>query len=265
MKALILTLILTLTISMSIQSQNLEIREKIASKFKNLLPQSYTDSKVIENSDFLELIARRKCQKKKKKPLPPKLPRNFSWKGRYIVPDLVDPRTGKLGINVPFTWRGKDGDIQMIAGGEKYPIYFTNFIFKNHLYTYTYKWPGLQDEFLPPLEPCVPLLEFTLKDLNALLATAAYVGQVTLENGQKVNHFRLPIVTPPPQPPGFYLRLPLMLGDFFVDSDDPSKFWQVLHFGIQNLYDPNLDEWIVMRKFSKHPGKILLPPACLCH
>lgn len=215
--------------------------------------------------DFSKIKQSTKPQCHKKKPLPPKLPRNFSWKGRYVVPDLIDPRSGRLGIDVPFTWQGKDGDVQMIAGGEEYPIYFTNFIYQNHLYTYTYKWPGLQDEFLPPLESCEPLLEFSLEDLNAILATASYVGPVILEkSGQRVNHFRVSIVTPPPQPPGFYLRLPLILGDFYVDFDNPSKFWQVLHFGIQNLYDPNLDEWIFMQKFKNCPGKIILPPACSC-
>lgn len=209
-----------------------------------------------------EAWAKQKCKKKQEEPSPPKLPRNFSWKGRYVVPDIVDPQTGELGINVPFTWVGNNGDVQMIAGGENYPIYFTNFIYQNHLYTYTYKWPELQPEFLPPLESCAPVSEFTLEDLNALLATATYVGKLTLKNGHKVNHFRLPIVTPPPQPPGFHLRLPLILGDFFVDAENSKKFRQVLHFGIQNLYAPHLDEWIFIHKFKKTPGKIKLPPLC---
>jgi hypothetical protein len=217
---------------------------------------------VQQGKDLEKNIAKRKCGEKRENPKPPKLSRNFSWKGRYVVPDIVDPETGKLGISVPFTWCANNGDVQMIAGGENYPLYFTNFIYQNHLYTYTYKWPGLQPEFLPPLESCASLLEFTLDDLNALLATANYVGTLTLKNGQKVNHFRLPIVTPPPQPSGFYLRLPLILGDFFVDSEDPRKFWQVLHFGIQNLYAPHLDEWIFIDKFKNRPGKIILPPAC---
>lgn len=263
MKVLVLALILTLTAF--INGQSVEIREEIASLSRHLLlGGSHADSQEVENTDFVQSVERHKCRRKRKNPTPPQLPRNFSWKGRYVVADLVDPRTGELGISVPFTWVGKNGDIQMIAGGEEYPIYFTNFIYQNHLYTYTYKWPGLQDEFLPPLEPCAPLLEFTLEDLNTLLATASYVGPVILENGQRVNHFRVPLVTTPPQPPGFYLRLPLMLGDFFVDKDDSSQFWQVLHFGIQNLYDPNLDEWIFINKFSHCPGEIILPPACLC-
>ncbi|GAH99533.1 unnamed protein product, partial [marine sediment metagenome] len=100
----------------------------------------------------------------------PKLPKNFSWKGRYLVPDLIDPKTGK-GIDVPFTWVGNNGDVQMIAGSMKHPIYFTNFIYKDYLYTYTYKWPGLQPPFLPPLENCDPLFPFTRKDLNKFLST----------------------------------------------------------------------------------------------
>lgn len=221
-----------------------------------------TQSCAQQVEDWEQAVAKRKCRRKQEDPAPPQLPRNFSWKGRYVVPDIVDPETGELGITVPFTWCGNNGDVQMIAGGENYPIYFTNFIYQNHLYTYTYKWPGLQSEFLPPLESCAPLFAFTLEDLNALLSTANYVGSVTLEKGQKVNHFRLPIVTPPPQPPGFYPRLPLILGDFFVDSEDPRKFWQVLHFGIQNIYAPHLDEWIFIHKFKNYPGKIILPPAC---
>jgi hypothetical protein len=211
--------------------------------------------------DCKEALIRKKCRKKRT-PSPPKLPRNFTWKGRYVVPDIVDPTTGKLGIDVPFTWVGNNGDVQMIAGSEDDPIFFTNFIYQNHLYTYTYKWPCLQAPFLPPLESCAPLGEFTLEDLNAILATCTYVGPLTLENGQKVNHFRLPIVTPPPQPPGFHIRLPLILGDFFVDGKDPSKFWQVLHFGIQNIYAPHLDEWIFIHKFNKCPSEIILPPLC---
>ncbi|MDP1879526.1 MAG: hypothetical protein Q8K60_01140 [Parachlamydiaceae bacterium] len=230
--------------------------------FSFSLPALGDDTQVyaeqVEN--LKKTVALQKCRKTRNKPSPPTLPRNFSWTGRYVVPDIVDPRTGELGIDVPFTWCGNDGDVQMIAGGENYPIYFTNFIYQNYLYTYTYKWPGLQPEFLPPLESCAPLFKFTLADLNALLATATYVGKATLENGQKVNHFRLPIVTPPTQPPGFYLRLPLILGDFFVDRNNPKKFWQVLHFGIQNLYAPHLDEWIFIHKFKKCPGEIILPP-----
>lgn len=260
MKVSILALLLILSLSASVQS--FETAEEIQVAFSHLFYASQANSQLTENTDLLSLTGKHKCRKRRRKPAPPRLPRNFSWRGRYIVPDLIDPRTGKLGINVPFTWVGNNGDVQMIAGGEQYPIYFTNLIYQNHLYTYTYKWPGLQEEFLPPLESCAPLLEFTLEDFNALLASASYVGPVILENGQQVNHFRLPIVTPPPQPPGFYFRLPLMLGDFYVDRDDSSRFWQVLHFGIQNLYDPNLDEWITLHKFSRCPGKIFLP-ACL--
>lgn len=216
----------------------------------------------IFGDDVDQLVLRRRCGKKSEKPAPPKLPRNFTWRGHYVVPDIIDPETGKLGITVPFTWVGNNGDVQMIAGGENYPIHFTNFIYQNHLYTYTYKWPGLQSEFLPPLESCASLGEFSLEDLNAILATATYVEPLILKNGHKVNLFRLPIVTPPPQPPGFYLRLPLILGDFFVDKKDPEKIWQVLHFGIQNLYAPDLDEWIFIEKFKDRPGEIILPPLC---
>ena len=197
----------------------------------------------------------------------PYFPKNFTWKGRYIVPDLIDPDTDKR-IDVPFTWVGRNGDIQMIAGGYKYPIYFTNFIYKGNLYTYTYKWPGLQPPFLPPLESCEPLFKFTRKDLNNFLTTGAFAGQVKIKDkcGHwiKNNHFRVPLVFPPGAPSGFFPRLPILMGDFFVDSDDSSKIRKVYHFGLHNLYDPNLDEWIEIHEFSDKPGKLKLPSCVDC-
>lgn len=192
-------------------------------------------------------------------PEPPQLPQNFSWTGEYIVSDLYDPTTGKKGITVPFTWNGHNGNMQMIAGGDNYPIYFTNIIYNNKLYTYTYKWPHLQKEFLPPNESTCPIIEeFSLGDLNALLATARFVGSVKLEGKtpRYTNHFRVSLVLPQ-NPSGFYIRFPILLGDFFVDQNDSTKFWQVLHFGYQNIYDPQLDEWIRIDKFSDCPGEII--------
>lgn len=206
-------------------------------------------------AEVREWIAGLKCNRSRHTPPPPKLPRNFRWEGRYIVSDL--------GINVPFTWHGNDGDIQMIAGSEADPIFFTNLIFNNHLYTYTYKWPGLQPEFLPPLERCVPLIEFSLEDLNTFFATSRFVGREILQGkpNRCVNHFRVGVVLPQ-FPSGFYPRFPIALADIYVDQKDPTKFWQVLHFGLQNIYDPELDEWIVINKMSSCPGEIHLPAAC---
>ncbi|MGH3491375.1 MAG: hypothetical protein ACRDP8_26075 [Actinopolymorphaceae bacterium] len=66
--------------------------------------------------------------------------------GRSIVRDL--------GIDVPFTWQGRDGDSQMVAGGPDHPIWFTNLIYHNTLYTLTYSpLPGnvvLPDRCPPP-------------------------------------------------------------------------------------------------------------------
>jgi hypothetical protein len=222
----------------------------------------------LKSANTNQKIEEIKCREVTKHPNPPKLSRNFRWKGRYIVPDLVDPATGKMGVNIPFTWHAKNGNVQMIAGSKKDPIYFTNLIYKDHLFTYTYKWPGLQPEFLPPLERCIPFA-FTLDDLNALLATSFFVGAEILEektsHGVKkcihVHHFRLAVALPN-FPPGFYPRIPILSADIYVDQNDSSKFCKVLHFGFQNLYDPNLDEWIVINKFENGPGKIKLPPAC---
>ncbi len=203
-----------------------------------------------------------------KTPAPPRLPRNFDAQGRYIVRDL--------GVDVPFTWRGAGGDSQMIAGGEQYPIHFTNIISGGYLYTLTYKWPDIARR------PCSRVGPFTLGELNKFLASARYVGAETLDDAKPrhVDHFRVGVVwEPPPEvlPPGLItpvggapaagagqpkLRLPLMSGDFYVDQHDPTTFWKVLHFGLQNLYDPELDEWMVMNTFSHRAGKVTLPAEC---
>lgn len=192
---------------------------------------------------------------------PPQLRPNFSWTGRYIVSDLYDPVTGKKGITVPFKWQANDGNIQMTAGNDNTAIYFTNLIFENALYTYTLKWPHLQPPFLPPHESTCPVLEeFSLGDLNAILATSRYVGPVMLGN-RKANHFRLSIVFPE-APPGFHLRFPFASADIFTDRKDPTIFYQVLHFGLHNIYDPALDEWIFIDFFSDHPGTIIPLQPC---
>lgn len=115
----------------------------------------------------------------------PLLPANSRGTGRWIVSDL--------GINVPFSWQGRNGSSQLIAGCPQYRIWFTNLIYGNTLYTVTYKWP---------------------------------------------------------------------LGDIYVDQKDPSLWWQGLQFGLQNLYDPQLDEWFTMTTFSHRPGTVTLPPTC---
>jgi hypothetical protein len=202
-----------------------------------------------------------------KSPRPPRLPRNFSTKGRYIVRDLD--------VDVPFTWEGSGGDSQMIAGGDQYPIHFTNVIAGGFLYTLTYKWPGIARR------PCSRVGPFTLAELNTFLASSRYVGVETIEDSKprRVHHFRAGVVwEPPPEvlPPALItpvggspggegeptLRLPLMLGDFYVDAKDPTTFWRVLHFGLQNLYDPQLDEWMVMNTFSHRAGTVTLPDEC---
>jgi hypothetical protein len=83
----------------------------------------------LQNGDaFQAWVDGLKPQQNRKDPPPPQLPRRFRWTGRYVVPDLIDPRTGKRGITVPFVWWGENGNTQMIAGGPNDPIYFTNFI-----------------------------------------------------------------------------------------------------------------------------------------
>ena len=185
-------------------------------------------------------------------PRAPRLPKNFRGKGRYIVRDL--------GLNVPFTWRGHDGNSKMVAGGPNQPIWFTNLIYENSLYTVTYKWPGLRK-----FTPCAPIpnLFFNRKVLNTIFATARFVGPEILQGKprRRVNHFRAGIVIPT-APPGDYLRFPFALGDVYVDQRNPSTFWQVLQFGLQNLFDPALDEWFKMKTFVHRPGRVKLPQGC---
>jgi hypothetical protein len=189
-------------------------------------------------------------------PPPPKIPRNFQWTGRYIVPDLD--------AEVPFTWNGKDGNFQMTAGDEDSPIHFTNLIYDGTLYTLTYKWPGI------PRNPCSNVGPFTLDDLNQGLKSSRFVGAETLQDAKprKVHHFRAGVVWEPgpdviPAIPGVpQVRIPIMSGDLYVDRKDPTKFWKVLQFGLQNLYDTNLDEWIVIDSSKPSAGKVALPGEC---
>jgi len=185
-------------------------------------------------------------------PDPPRIPDDFSWSGRYLVPDL--------GIEAPFSWFGVDGDFQMIAGGEGEPIHFTNLIVDGQLYTLTYEWPGV------PRMPCSHVGAFTLDELNAGFAEASFVGPETLhrENDFAVNHFRSVGVLDlsGEGPDDLPLRVPLMAGDIYVDADDSSHIRQLLHFGVQNLYDPNLDEWIFIDTTDEDPRAISLPAEC---
>ncbi|MFJ9079550.1 hypothetical protein ACIRO3_30580 [Streptomyces sp. NPDC102278] len=183
-------------------------------------------------------------------PPPPRLPRDFRGKGKWIVRDLD--------ITVPFTWEGRDGDSQMTAGGPQYPIWFTNLIYRDTLYTLTYKWPGLNEH------PCSRIPGFNLEALNQGFEDARFVGRETLQHAhaqRHVNHWRVGVVLPK-LPPGNHPRLPLALGDIYVDEGDRGTFWQVLQFGVQNLYDPELDEWLVMDTFEHRPGTVTLPRRC---
>jgi hypothetical protein len=188
-----------------------------------------------------------------KEPRPPRLPADFQGRGRYIVRDL--------GIDVPFTWQGRDGDSQMVAGGEEYPIWFTNLIYHNTLYTLTYKWPNIP---LNPPRPCQKISGFFNRHLlNEKLKTARFVGPEILQGGKDryVDHWRIGVVGGFTQP-GEVPRFPIALGDVYVDQGAPSQWWQVLQFGFQNLFDPELDEWFRMTTFSHLPGQVTLPARC---
>ncbi len=191
----------------------------------------------------------------KRTPRPPRLAPDFQASGRYIVRDL--------GVNVPFRWRGRDGNSQMIAGGRKYPIWFTNLIYNNTLYTLTYRWPNIA-----PGSGALNCMKlggfFSRQTFNNFLKGSRFVGREILRGGPRrfVNHWRVGVVLPP-LPPGAFVRLPFVLGDFYVGRRNRSRFWQVLHFGVQNLFDPELDEWMRMQRFVPgRPGKVTLPEGC---
>jgi hypothetical protein len=183
-------------------------------------------------------------------PRPPHLPGDFRGTGKWVVRDL--------GITVPFTWRGRNGNSQMVAGGPRYPIWFTNLIYHNTLYTLTYKWPGVTEH------PCSRIPGFfNLHLLNQTFKTARFVGREILQRNPRrhVNHWRVGVVLPQ-LPPGNHWRLGFALGDIYVDQHSRSTFWQVLQFGVQNLYDPELDEWMRMDTFQHRPGRVTLPGRC---
>jgi hypothetical protein len=102
------------------------------------------------------------------------------------------------------------------------------------------------------------------------LKNSRFVGAETLERDEplRVNHFRVGVVWEPtpdviPPIPGIpNLRIPLMSGDLYVDREDPNKFWQVLQFGVQNLYDPEQDEWIRIDQIDDAAGAVELPGEC---
>jgi hypothetical protein len=192
-----------------------------------------------------------------KAPSPPQLPRNFHGTGTYVVKGLD--------VEVPFTWDARDGNMQMTAGGPGDPIWFTNVISDGVLSTLTYTWPGIDRR------PCSKVGPYTLAEFNQGLAKSSYVGPEVLlkPTRRNVNHFRVALVYEPPAeviPPlggGVQARIPLMSGDFYVDRKDSTKFWQVLHFGLQNIYAADLDEWMIMDSFTRGPGTVELPEECL--
>jgi hypothetical protein len=149
----------------------------------------------------------------------------------------------------------------MVAGGRKYPIWFTNLIYHSTLYTLTYKWPNIPLNSLDCSK--IPGI-FNRRILNKRLDTSRYVGREILQRRPRrfVNHWRVGIVLPQ-LPPGQNFRIPIALGDIYVDQRDRNTFWRVLHFGFQNLFDPELDEWMAMRTFvPRRAGKVRLPKRC---
>jgi hypothetical protein len=180
----------------------------------------------------------------------------------------------------------------MTAGGPNDAIWFTNVIYHGHLYTLTKRWKGIPANVL---NVCHDAGAYSLADYNNWLKTSSFVGPEVLEGrpSRVVNHFRAVIVeepfakgaqepvlppigaTPNQGPPtsepsssttttepGLPLRFPVLEADFYVARTDPQKIVKVLHFGWQNYYDPNMDEWLTVQRFSSKEGKVVLPSEC---
>jgi hypothetical protein len=99
-----------------------------------------------------------------------------------------------------------------------------------------------------------------MADLNKFFATSRFVGRVILQERDLrfVNHFRATLVLSNGES-GNHPRLALAQADLFVEQGDSTRFRQVLHFGYQNLYDPELDEWIIIDKIERGGGTFVLP------
>lgn len=185
----------------------------------------------------------------------PRLPRDFRGRGRYFVPDM--------GVNVPFTWQGRGGNSVMEAGGRNEEIWFKNLIYDGTLYTITYIWEGVDEV------ACVPFKGLDRGWLNgSLLKTSRYVGREVLmgKPNRFVHHWRAGLVfledlQPKPGAPAIP-RIPAMVADIYVGQGNQSRWWKLLQFGVQNQFDPALDEWLAMDSFQLRPGKVTLPTEC---
>lgn len=202
------------------------------------------------------------------RPSPPQLPENFVGWGRYLVPDLD--------VDVPFSWQARNGDVHMIAGSSdpEDPIHFENLIYTDasgstDLYTVTYKWP----DPIPNPGKCSIIRigghSIDLEAVNQFFSTSSYAGKELIYDKWRpinVDHFRATLVLPvsipelPPHP--FIFRFPILSADLYVDPRDPRIFRQVLHFGLQNLYDEHLDEWFTLKTFQRRPGQVKFPVEC---
>ena len=199
-----------------------------------------------------------------------KLPRDFVAKGRYIVPDL--------GIDVPFTWEGHDGDSQMIAGSDDVP---------DPLHQRHRRRTALHADVQVARARAAPLLRGRRVHpggFNQFLATSRYAGAEILvgKPNRRVHHFRAGVVWEPPPsvvPPDVLTPVggtpDIGTGGRRSGAADPAHARRllrrprrpddvppVLHFGVQNLYDAELDEWMVMKTFRHRPGTVDLPDEC---
>lgn len=58
---------------------------------------------------------------------------------------------------------------------------------------------------------------------------------------------------------GVPIRFPLAQADTHVDRHDHWILWHVLHFGYQNPYARELDEWIQLKCWKLKRGKVKCP------
>jgi hypothetical protein len=95
-----------------------------------------------------------------------------------------------------------------------------------------------------------------MEQFNSIVATNAQpVGSEILVTPWRrpVEHWRMSFVAFP---------FPFASADIYVARNDPTTWRQVLHFGLQNLYASDQDEWIRMRTWEHRPGNAALPSPC---
>ena len=191
---------------------------------------------------------------------------NFEWNGTFRVPGGEKPVITDLTIRG--LWQDAYFNLYMqqgFAGGE---YWVENLIYRDHLYTITHKWPGVD---FPVTGVCYKSHNaITVHDLNGILASAQLVGLEKID-GTPMNHFRasclsrsqivivLNGITVP-------LTVPIpvsIFSDIYVRPDRSHPFERWLQFGDAVGLSRHHDEWFFFEDQHRYPPEIQLPAQCL--